>query len=276
VTLATQVLETTDMRVLGALRCVDASTGAPLTGTLTASAAGTRLMRNRSGLFVVLRQAALAAHEAAFAQPPALPALGSIGIDVTLRDPAGRYLPRRVRLPLPRDPDPANRAQPDSLFRPLEVPMYPAPAATPSANWAVLRVSLRHDPSGDALGGALIRVRDGATVLARALTDWRGEALVGVPGVPVTTWGEGPGPVLATELPVELDVVFDPARGQRRPVAELDDPSRRPPATAQPVVDPDAIEADFIAAAPPLPAALVPVVLATGRHQTLSLVLATP
>lgn len=279
-TLAIHVLEATDDRVLGALRCVDAATGAAIGGLLSArvadGTAGVVLRRNRRGLWVVVRHTALAAHEVAFDAPPALPALGSVALDLVLIDPAGTYLPRRVRVALPRDPDPANRDQPDSLFRPQEVPMYPSPAAAPAPNWSVLRIALRHDPSGDALGGALLRVRDGATVLARALTDWRGEALVAVPGVPVTTWGDGPGPVVATEIAATLDAAFDPVRGTRTAAGDLADPRRRPAADALPLVDPDAIEADLDAAVADLATSATPVALAAGRRQTLSLVLATP
>ena len=65
----------------------------------------------------------------------------------------------------------------------------------------------------------VIRVSDDSRIAA-GLSDGRGEALVAVPGIPVTTWGEDAGPVLTTEVEARLEVVFDPASG---PVPDPDD-----------------------------------------------------
>jgi len=269
-TLVIHVLERTDTRLLGALRCVDASTGAVLTELLQVRVAGARIRRNRSGLYIIASaDPPLAAHEAEFDAPPSTPALGSVELTATLEDPAGRYLPRTATLALPRDPLPANAAQADSLFQPIQIAMFPASTASVGANWSVLRVSVRETASSDALGGALLLVTSGANTLGRGLTDWRGEALVAVPGVPVTTWSEAPDAVVVSEISAQLEVVFDPATGRRTPQADVR-AGRTPPVL--PLVNPDALAAQRAV----LPHASAAVQLAAGRSQTVSFPLALP
>ena len=187
--------------MLGALRCVDATTLMPIDEPLAVSAPGARLLRNQSGLYVIDGWTRLSTHEGAFDAPPAAPAVGSESLVLDVRDPTGRYLARRVAIALPRDPTPANVEQAGSLFRAVDVPMFPAASAPTSANWVELRATVRETGSGDGLGGALLRVVTAAGVLARGLTDWRGEAFVPVAGVPITTWSTEPGAVVVTRDP---------------------------------------------------------------------------
>lgn len=269
-TLVIHELERVERRVLGALRCVDATTGAAIDQALevevaTPEGGAARLLRNRSGLYVITLAPGLEAHAAAYAQPPADAPRAYVA---TLRDPTGRYLPRLAGITLPRDPDPAHGDQAGSLFRPIDVPLYPSGSAPVGANWAVLRISLA-ESGGDRLGGALLRASRNGTVLARGLTDWRGEALLPVSGVPVTTWSDDPDAVVVSELEVQVEAVFDPTAGRRASAAAV--AAGRPPATP-PVVDPDAIEA----ARAGLPHAAQAVAIAARREQTLSLVLALP
>jgi hypothetical protein len=269
-TLVIAELERTETRVLGALRCVDATTGTPVESLLQVTMPGAWLRRNRSGLVVIAGADALAAHEAAFLAPPAAPPLGSVALEATIVDQLGRYLPRRAAVALPRDPDPANAGTPGSLFRPIEVPLYPATAAPTGANWALLRVSVTHAGSGDALGGVLLRVLQGATVLARGLSDWRGEALVAVPGVPVTTWSEDPGDVVVNEIAVELEATIERAAPHRTTMADV--LAGRAPAEPL-IVDPDRLEAGGGGAFVRRRTALA---IAAGRSQSVSFALAIP
>jgi hypothetical protein len=250
--------ERLEHRVLGALRCVDATTQAPLEQPFTFEAEGVRLLRNLGGLLVIREWAPLAAHAAAFETPPDAPAIGSRSLELTVRDPSGRYLPRRVRTALPRDPRPERAAEPDSLFRPIDIPMYPSPSLPLGANWVELRVTVTETASGDALGGALLRLVSEGRVLARGLTDWRGEALVPVAGVPVTTWSTEPGAVVVTEIPATLESVFDPVSGRRTAGAAVR--AGQAP-LALPLVEPEAIEA----ARGELPQAARALRLAAGR-----------
>lgn len=262
-------LEQVDRRLLGALRLVDGNTGAVLRDPLLLSLPGARVHRNRSGLWVLSDLPALAEYEAAFDAAPLLPAVGSIHLTALVSDPSGRYLPRRVTLALPRDATPANAGLADSLFRPIDIVLWPSPAAPTGANWAVLRISVADTVSGDALGGVLLRITRVGAILAQGLSDWRGEALVAVPGVPVTTWSDEPGAVVALEINATLDAVFDPAVGTRTAITRVR--AGIAPATL-PSVDPD----DLQARRATLPGASVPVTLAAARSAALNLSLALP
>jgi hypothetical protein len=261
--------ERVERRVLGALRFVDASTLAPIDDPLVVEAPGARLVRNDGGLYVIRRWTRLAAHEDAFDEPPGTPAIGSESLPIDVRDPSGRYLARRVALALPRDPDPANAGAAGSLFRAVDVPMYPSASAPVSANWVELRVTVRDAASGDALGGALLRVVAGSRVLARGLTDWRGEALVPVIGVPVTTWSTDPGAVVVTEIAASLECCFDAAAGTRTPAATV---RRGVPPSRLPLPDPQVIEEGRAA----LPQSSAPVLLAAGRSLAVAISVAVP
>ena len=250
--------ERLDRRVLGALRCVDATTLATIDEPLVVSAPGARLLRNRSGLYVIHSWTRLSAHEDAFEAPPAAPAVGSETLVLDVRDPADRYLARLVAVRLPRDPASENVDQAGSLFRAIDVPMYPAASAPVSANWVEIRATVRETASGDGLGGALLRVVTAAGVLARGLTDWRGEALVPAAGVPITTWSTEPGAVVVTEIPASLECYFDPAVGTRTAAADV---RAGLAPVSLPLVDPQAIENGRAV----LPQSITPVVLAAGR-----------
>ena len=211
-------LERHEWRVLGALRPVDGTTGMALSGPLEVSGSGARIVRNRSGLYVIHEWSRLAAHSAAFAAQPDLPAPGSELLEVVLRDPIGRYLPRRASIALPRDPEGIGAA---SLFVAVDIPLYPSAAADLGTNWTAVRVSISDNADGAALGGALLRVVVGAEVLARGLSDWRGEALVPVVGVPVTTWSEDEDAVVVSSIAAIVEVYFDPALGTRTPMVDV-------------------------------------------------------
>lgn len=263
-------LERSEARVLGALRMVDAATGADIDSGLRVRAldGSASFVRSRSGLQVIAHWAPLAAHAAAFESPPAQPAVASRQLRVAIEDASGRYLPRTVALALPRDPDPAHALQDGSLFRPIVVPMYLASAAATGPNWSVLRVTLTEEGSGDALGGALLRVRRNGDVLAHGMTDWRGEALVPVVGVPVMTFGEDENAVVVDAINVALEAVFDPAVGSRLPAQTV----RVGRAPAWPAVDP----ADLEARIDDLPNTTRSLAIAARRSQSVAMTLELP
>jgi len=263
-------LERIESRVLGAVRPVDAVTGTPLALPFVVSAEGARILRNLSGLYVLVAVPAvpgLAAHEASFSAPPATPDAGSVTLTLSLSDPSGAYLPRLATLALPREPDPAQATNASSLFQPVPVSMLPSPSAALATNWAVLRLSVAAD-NDDLLGGALVRVLRNNQVLARGLSDWRGEALVPVAGVPVTTFSEDENAVVITQIDVSLQVIFDPAQGTRT-APDLVARGGRPPRI--PLVDPDRLEAT-----PDLPTTNQALSIAARRTQSLSVVVTLP
>ena len=214
--------ERVERRVLGAVRFVDAATLLPVLEPLvvdavrvTPNARPTRVrwLRNRSGCYAIADVPGLEAHRDAFANPPDTPASGSVRVDFAVRDPARRYLARRGRIDLPRDAAPEDAGESESLFRIVDVPMYRAPAAAFRASWAVVRASVPGDTADAGLGGALIRIARADTpndVLARGLTDDRGEALVIVTGLASTVSPDGDGPVLTMKVEARIEVIADP------------------------------------------------------------------
>lgn len=257
-------LEAVERRVLGAVRFLDATTLLPVRSPLAVGGDGLRLLRNRQGLYVLVEAPGLAEHTVSFPAPPPNPGVGGLRAELSVSDPGGRYLPRGLTLRLPRDPDPEHAEQEGSLFRPVDVLLYPAPAASVAPGWAVIRATVVRAGTGAPLAGALLRVarKSDGLVLARALSDWRepvqGEALVAVPGVPITTWGDGKpnAPVLVNEVPVSLAAFFDPA---------FDPAAGRAP-------DPDRLE--LLRAG--LPSAQVDLSLASGRTEKQTLTVAVP
>lgn len=206
-----------DMRVLGAVRVVDATVRSLVTAPLTVTADGVRIIANRRGLYVVAETPDTAAYSARFAlpvppAPPQPPAAGSLSVTLSIVDPSGRYVPRRATVALPRDPDPAHVDAAGSLFTPIDVELFPAPTAAIGVGWATLRLSVKRKDSDDGLPFAfarVIRTSDGA-VIGRGLADARGEMLVAVPGIPVTSWSATAGAAVTTStVPATLAACFD-------------------------------------------------------------------
>jgi hypothetical protein len=199
--------ELSDTRVLGALRFTDAVTSLPIDAPLTVIAPGIRWIRNRRAQWVIASAPGLAAHEPAFAAPPAQPDLGTVQLSFAVSDPSGRWLPRLGSVALPRDPDATHAGQPTSLFVIADVPLYPAPAAPTQRGWAVVRATT--------LANALVRVvRDSDGVrIGAGMSDTRGEALIAIEGIPSALLGDGDGPVVAKEIAVHLQVIADPDAG---------------------------------------------------------------
>ena len=263
-------LERVEWRALGALRFVDATTGMTVQQPLVLDAPGARFIRNSSACYVLRTWDKLTSYTDEFLTPPALPAVGSLTLKITVTDPEGTYLPIVCSLPLPRSADPANANAADSVFRAQSVPLYPASIAPTGANWAVLRVTLTETDTGDALGGALLRIFNASKTFAQGLTDWRGEALLPVVGVPVTTFSEAAGAVVISEISVNLRAAFDPTTGSRTPVAAV---RKNQPPPVIPSVDPVALGTNFetLPNTPPLALSI-----AARRSQTVSLTLDLP
>ncbi|MBU4295148.1 MAG: hypothetical protein KJ862_04575 [Proteobacteria bacterium] len=210
------VIEFIDRRVLGAVRFVDRATGYVLKRPLHVSADSVNFIRNRSFHYVIASAPGLESHTHAFEQPPEEPPLNTLPVIIRVEDPLKQYLPRIVDMLLPRDPDPDNAANNDSLFKALNVNLYPAGTAPVRANWSTVRGSITRND--EPIRGALLRVvrRADDEVLASGISDERGEALVIIPGVPITQFadedddnGNDDQPVIVTDLPVRLEISFD-------------------------------------------------------------------
>lgn len=209
-------LELEERRVLGAIRFLDAATRLQVLDRLSVEAEGVTLTRNRRAYYVIFSAPGLESHTKAFEAPPNDLVPGSVKIKLKIADPANRYLPRHRTVQLPLNPDPQKAGKEFSLFTPIDVNLFASPAASSAPGSAIIRATVKEKDTNNRLPGALIRViaADNRTTLARGMSDGRGEALVTVPGVPITTWGEDDhDAVLAHEIDVTLETIFDPEAG---------------------------------------------------------------
>ncbi|PZO48430.1 MAG: hypothetical protein DCF15_17925 [Phormidesmis priestleyi] len=209
--------EQSDRRILAAIRCVDSITRRPISAPLQLSASGSRFIRNRSGDYILLTAPGFESYSHTFRLETLAAAPPPTTLDITLSDPSGYYLPRKFSLALPRPADPTAD---DALFKTLTVPLYPSPLASKNPGWAILRTSIVN-ATRQPLPWTLIEITpevaqpgQSATILAQA--DWRGEALVIVPGIPVSTWAtatdadaDADAPVTTQNINIQLNLLFD-------------------------------------------------------------------
>ena len=132
--------ELVDRRILAAFYCVDAITGDVVTDPLSVGGAPWVIKQNRSGTYVIFDGPGFHAFTTDFT--PANPPTTNAPVDITIQDPALRYLPRRATLTAP-SPLP---------MVPQTVTVYPAPSTPTGLNWAVVRVSVTQTVAGIAKG----------------------------------------------------------------------------------------------------------------------------
>jgi hypothetical protein len=183
--------------ILAALRFVDDITGRTVPDAVQLQAPKLTLYPKRNGDLIVLDAQNFAA--------------AGTDYPIDIRPLAIGYASRRVMLHLPRDPDPANAANANSLFQPALVPLLPSPDYRVGANLALLRVTLRRSTDQLRIGNALVQL---TTTLpgnpgARALTDAAGEAILVLSGVPLTV--PGPGAIVVADIAASLLLLVDPA-----------------------------------------------------------------
>lgn len=180
-----------DRRAIALLALVDGF-GAPVVGPVAIAADGVRAVGKTLGRIAVLEAPGFAAYTAAFAVPPAAPAVGSRTLVLDLTPTDAGVLPRRLSLRLPRNPDPAQRDSAASLFQPVRVELSPSPRVAMGGNACIVRASVRRAGDGAMIENALVRARSADGVhTAWALTDASGEAALVFPALPVSFTGAG-------------------------------------------------------------------------------------
>lgn len=216
--------ELVDRRVVLGLRLLDRVTSAPVDRPMRVAATWldpgggqplralwARWMRNRGGLMVLMEIEGAEAYTTTFdLQAAGAPVLQPRSLWVDLEDPSGAYLTCRLPLSIPRDPDPA---QPNNVLTPVDAHLFRGPAMGARASWGVVYAHVRRSGSDTPLPGALLRLQWGVPVrTAYGLTDARGEAVILVPGIPVTTWGanETSDEVFQQDFPATLSAAVDP------------------------------------------------------------------
>jgi hypothetical protein len=218
---------------------------------LAAGSETASLSRNLAGLFVITRADGLEKYTSTFdlsTLPPGdVKPDGSITVSGEVHDPTGSYLPRAFTLKLPRNataglPHPAN-----SLFDPAEIPLLPAPSAKVMAGWAQVRVTVKR-LNGEAFPNVLVRIKsvpDGR-ILARGMSDTRGEGLVAISGLPLFQAGATEEEVVTSVTQAKVEFI--------------------PPATDATVVDWEVLDALAV-----LPANICPQTLSLKSGEVFSL-----
>lgn len=209
------MIETVDRRILGAFICTDAITGSSVVPAIPVTAPQWTVRPNHSGAYIIFDGPGFDPQTNDFIPSGAWPAPKSF--EVTLQDPALRYLPRRanVNAPLAVSAIPPVPATPTGVFAPQKVPLYPSPNAPVSPNWAVIHASVTRAGTSPAkpLSWAMLQVlRDSDhTVLATGQTGPNGEALLAVIGLTVQANSSGGGPVTVSTVAATVIAYFDPA-----------------------------------------------------------------
>lgn len=206
-----RVKETIDRRYLGALRFVDNITQNVVRRPMKINAPGVRFFTNQSQLQVISYAKGLESHLTEFDAPPGQPVAESIVFKMIIEDPLGQYLPREFSLKLPRK---SNPEEDGNVFTPIDIPLFSSPRASLSPNWSIIRASvfdLKEMKEEIPIRGALLRVKDESNkVIASGLTDQRGEALIIIPGIPITNFAREESPALdEEELPADDEELPD-------------------------------------------------------------------
>lgn len=228
-----------DRRAVALLAMTDGY-GMPLQSPVIVSAPGVRWVNKAGGRIAILDAPGFAAYTAAFLEPPSSPAKRTKTVVLDLTPTDRDVLPRRISLKLPRDPDPAKKADPLSLFQPVAV-QFSASARVPvNGNACILRASVRRSDDEAFVQNALVRAQsaDGKHA-AWALTDASGEAALVFPALPVSFTAEGGTP--SREIACSVLVHADPAMATFATEAALAEARRAAAARREGHVDPDVI-----------------------------------
>ena len=210
-----QPIENVDRRVLGAFVCVDAITGNSIVPAIPVSAPDWKVKPNRNGVYVIFDGPGLDNKTTQFI--PTGDWSHQQTLEVSLRDPSLRYLPRRASLKapfaVPAYPPVPN--PPTGVFAPQKIAVYPSPAAIIGPNWASIHASVTRAGSNPLKGlpWAVLRVTKDSdhSVMANGQTNQNGEALLAVVGLTVQANTGGGGPVTISTVAATITAYFDPS-----------------------------------------------------------------
>lgn len=187
-----RIQESTDRRILGAIRFVDNASEAVITDSLSlVSKQRMSFVRNLSNNYVITAAVGFEDYVGTFQEAPKYVEAGTKEFTVEVTDPSGWYLPRKFSLKLPRNPD---KDKKDSVFSPHDVKLYRSPTAACCAAWSMMRVTVVWDSASEEPVRGAILTLSGTTgdfngqILAESISDERGEALLMAPQVPTLTF----------------------------------------------------------------------------------------
>lgn len=178
-----------DQRILAAIRLVDATTSEPVLESLRVHSDSATFIRNRSNHYVIKSANGFDDYVNSFTTPAAIPAPRDV--ELTIVDPSNKYLTRAATVTLPRDLNPANREEDDSVFKAIDIELFRNVQSKTLVNWSLVRVSALNADESPVAGGYIrvVRISDDE-ILGRGFTDQRGEALIVIPGIPITEFSD--------------------------------------------------------------------------------------
>jgi hypothetical protein len=231
-----------DRRAVALLELIDPF-GRPLLSPATVIGVGTRIFAKGAGRYVVKGAPEFEEYISSFDVAPPTPAVSSKKIKIEIRPSDPAISARLVELALPRNPDPAQSGNADSLFEPVRIALSPSPASPIPVTAAAARITVRKRNDGRRVANALVRwASDNGQFSGRSITDFAGEALLIVPHFPMSfTTGSN----IDDGLAGKLSAVADPALALL--VADDDIAHARASAGAltYPLVDPDDLASRF-------------------------------
>ncbi|TGX53683.1 hypothetical protein E5A73_12770 [Sphingomonas gei] len=256
-----------DRRGLALLAFVDGY-GRAVDGPVQVRGDGVQVVPKGGGRYALTAATGFETYASTFDSAPAHAAT-PVQLDCT---PASRaYLPRRFKLQLPRDADPAHLNQAGSLFQPVAIELLAAATAKPTGSAVLLRVSVKRSGDGRAVEHALVRAQtDNGLFAARALTDARGEAVLLFPVLPLSFAGAGA--TVDREIAARVIVDADPAVALFHSPAEVSAAARDAAMRTTGHPDPDALAAALPANFPSGTALRI----AAGRQLSLALTWTAP
>ena len=197
-----------DRRVLAGFRIVD-PLGRAISEAATVVVPGAKLLAKQPGHWVVLQADALPGHDRAFLAAPSTPSVGSQSLAIEIKSHSTRFLSRSATLRLPRDPNPANRDNANSLFRWANIALPFASAGAASSGVAMASIQVTRDTDNHRIEGAVVRLRATGLPEQIGMTNAQGEAHLMIPSVPLAISGGGAS--VTANLAAQCDAIVDPA-----------------------------------------------------------------
>jgi hypothetical protein len=190
-----RIKDLVDRRYLGAIRFVDQATQKVVRRPMNIKAPGLKFFTNLSQFQIISYARGLEMHLNEFKEPPDQPDAESLEFPLIIQDPLQKYLPRVFTLKLPRKSKPEEER---NDFEPIDIPLCPAANSRLSPNWSIIRASvydLEDMEKEIGVGGALLLIIDeNDQLIGSGLSDKRGEALLIIPGIPITNFAREEGP----------------------------------------------------------------------------------
>ncbi|MEE9432849.1 MAG: hypothetical protein V3V15_01245 [Sphingorhabdus sp.] len=254
-----------DRRALALIQMTDIF-GRPVEGNVDVDGPGILIVRKSGGRIAITSAEGFAQHESSFTKAPSSPALQSRKLTLEFSPYETRYAARSYQLVLPRDADPANSDQRQSIFAAEIVTLLPDNGLVAAGSTCFLRVEVTRASDGALIENALIRGKsNNDQFTAIATTNHAGEATLVFANIPPSFAGSGASVKRSIDGKVTVDV--DPATARFNDPAEIAAAALAASKRKSGHIDPDVMSASIAADFPAGKA----VKISAGTSQSLKL-----